>query len=81
MRKERTSNFSNEQAMGYVYYTRFIASWAREGGDMTHLRAKGGFKDWLKTLPLTEEEIDDIVFLAENGKMELENSARAFMRG
>lgn len=78
---EERSRFSNELVMGYVYYTRFIASWAREGGDMKHLRKKGGFKDWLKTLPLTEEEIDDIVFLAENGKMELENSAREFMRG
>lgn len=68
-----------------IHPTRFIMSWVREGG---HLRRRGDgiddFRDWLKTLiidgkPLSDNDIEHIMFLATNGKMELEHSARLFM--
>lgn len=37
------------------------------------------FKDWLRSIELTEEEIDDIYWMANNGKMELEVSAGRFI--
>lgn len=43
------------------------------------------FKEWLKSLVingrhLTDEEIHDILFIADNGKMELELSAKMFLK-
>lgn len=68
-----------------IHPTRFIMSWVREGGK---LRRRGDgiddFREWLKTLiidgkPLSENDIDHIMFLATNGKMEFEYSARNFI--
>ena len=39
------------------------------------------FKAWLAHLKLSEDEIKDIVFLVENGKMELEDDAKIFVKG
>lgn len=69
-----------------IHPTRFIMSWVREGG---HLRRRGDgiddFRDWLRTLiidgkPLSEADVEHIMSLATNGKMELEYSAREFMK-
>ena len=38
------------------------------------------FKDWLRSLDLTEDEIDDIYLIATNGKMELEASALMYIK-
>lgn len=78
------SEWSNKTECG-IHATRFIMSWVREGG---HLRRRGDgiddFRDWLKSLtidgkPLSENDVEHIVFLATNGKMELEYSAKNFM--
>jgi hypothetical protein len=37
------------------------------------------FIDWLHSQNLTDDEIDDIRFLASNGKYELEQSIRCFL--
>ncbi len=37
------------------------------------------FKDWLRSINLTEEEVDHIYFMATNGKLELQQSAKAFI--
>ena len=64
-----------------VFYTRIIASWIR----MKYgTRDTKDFKEWLRTLkingkPLTDEMINDICFLKDNGKLELEESARDFI--
>lgn len=80
--REGKDRFKNELAWGTVHYTRFIASWVGIGGDMKHPRKPGGFRDWLRTLPdLSEEDIDNIMFIAENGKLELEDRARRFIEG
>lgn len=72
--------FENRMINGYTYVTRFIMSWVRMGGKL----GKNGegideFKKWLKSLELSDEDIRDIVFLATNGKLELESSAKAFL--
>jgi hypothetical protein len=63
-----------------VHATRYIASWAKMGGDFGH-KSKGRFDfyDWLKSLNLTDDEVDYIYNLATNGRMELEYSAKNFM--
>ena len=61
-----------------IYYSRWIASWIKEGGTVS----RGGLwlmKDWLRSLDLNEEDIKAITFLADNGKLELENSASDFL--
>lgn len=64
-----------------LFYTRVIASWVRT----KYGKGDPEFKKWLRTLiingkPLTDEMIDDICFLKDNGKMELEESARRFIK-
>ena len=71
--------FENRQINGYIYETRFIASWVRMGGQLQYGEDIDNFYDWLLSLGLTKEEADHIRFLATNGKLELENSARKFL--
>lgn len=79
------NEFENRTECG-IHPTQFIMSWVREGG---HLRRRGDgiddFRDWLRTLiidgkPLSEADVEHIMSLATNGKMELEYSAREFMK-
>jgi hypothetical protein len=37
------------------------------------------FKDWLRSLNLTEKEVEALATIAACGKVELEQSARAFL--
>lgn len=65
-----------------IHYSRFIVSYAKEGGDLGKRRK---FEEWLRTLVINgkhipEEVIDEISFIASNGKFELENSAREFLK-
>lgn len=85
--------FENEIING-IYISRYIASWYKAGGSHTQYRNKSGtgrrvethFADWLRSLKtdtgelfLTEEQVLRIVCFAENGKLELENSAKNFI--
>ena len=76
--------FENKLVKG-IHISRYIMSWARVGGPLNY-RGKGyTFGEWLETLEidgskLSEEEIHDIMFIAQNGKLELEESAREFIR-
>lgn len=65
--------FDNKTFNG-IYYSRFIASWDRYGDGYSPWR----FRDWLKSLGLPKEVINEISYLYENGKMELEDSASKF---
>ena len=77
--------FTNKTECG-IHPTRFIMSWVREGG--TFSRSGIGyddFRDWLKNLiidgkPLSDEDVDHIVFIARNGKLELEVSAKNYLK-
>ena len=71
--------FENKLIEG-IYVSRFVASWYNEGGGTYR-----GFKAWLGSLvindrKLTQEEIDYIANFAFNGKLELEESVRRFLR-
>ena len=68
--------FENKMVNGYVYYTRFIASFSKSGGDV-HNRTL--FGKWLKHLGLDKEDINGILFLADNGRLELEVDAERFL--
>lgn len=67
-----------------IYTTRFIASWTKMGGKLDR---KGAclFEEWLEGLVINERHLDEeeimyIMFIAQNGKMELENDARRFLK-
>ena len=72
--------FENKVINGYTYATRFIMSWVRSGGTFDkHGKGYGDFRNWLKSLELKTEDIEDIMFLAQNGKLELEVSAKNYI--
>ena len=72
--------FENKKIGGYTYSTRFIMSWVRSGGTFgKHGEGYNDFRKWLESLGLKTEDIEDIMFLAENGKLELEISAKQFI--
>ena len=64
------------KAYNGIYYSRYIASWRMVGGpyyDET-------FREWLTSLGMPEDTVWEIYDMATNGKMELENHARVFMK-
>ena len=69
--------FENKLTHNGIHYSRYISSWKQAGGKIY----RGGlFERWLREIEqLTEEEISDILFIAENGKLELECSAKMFI--
>ena len=78
--------FKNSLVNG-IHKSRYVASWMRAGGceKETWMGCRSTFADWLRTLiindrHLTEDEIQEICYLADNGKMELEYLAREFLR-
>ena len=71
--------FTNRQINGYVYETRYIASWVREGGQLRTGKDIVDFRDWLLSMNLAEEDVNHIIYLARNGKLELEHNARTFL--
>lgn len=71
--------FENRVINGYIYETRFIASWIREGGQLQYGEDIDNFYKWLLSLGLSENEAKHIKFLATNGKLELEMSAKKFL--
>ena len=73
------SDFENKVSSCGIHYSRYIASWYRSGGDFCN-RDSDGFKLWAMSTGVTKEEADDMWFIATNGKMELEDSAEAFLR-
>ena len=70
--------FDNAVIKG-VHASRYIMSYLREGGEANY---RDKFRKWLKSLPmeLTKEEIDYIVGIYDNGKMELEMNAKRFLK-
>ena len=70
--------FENKEFYG-IYASRYIASWIREGGELSNFKQKSLFVKWLKRLGLDQEEVDYIYNFDTNGKMELESDARRFI--
>lgn len=76
--------FTNKVIKG-IHISRFIMSWIRSGGVFSVRGGYDDFHDWLKTLvinetKLSDDEIADIMEIARNGKLELEMSAKAFIK-
>ena len=72
--------FENKDIDGYTYATRFIMSWVRSGGKFDKSgKGYGDFRKWLESLELDPVDIEDIMFLALNGQLELEVSAKNYM--
>jgi hypothetical protein len=71
--------FTNRKINGYVYETRYIASWLRGGGQLCTGDDIDIFRDWLISMNLTDDEVSHITYLATNGKLELEYNARKFL--
>ena len=70
--------FENSIIKG-VHASRYIMSYLRSGGE---IRYSDKFREWLKALPLelTDEEMDHIVEMYSNGKMEFEFDASQFLK-
>ncbi len=71
--------FENVLVKG-VHASRYIMSWIRVGGEIHRIAGHSDFSDWLKSLGLTDEECDTLIHLATNGRMELEMSAKEYLR-
>ena len=69
--------FENKMIKG-VHASRYIASWVRSGGSLKYRREP--FREWLFSEGLTEEEVDHVDYLAHNGRMELEDSSKLFLK-
>ena len=78
-------NFENKIYEG-IHYSRFIASWLQSGGTDMIVRPRNyGLRLWLNSLiindkPIPEEVVEEIMDLANNGKLELECNAKAFQK-
>ena len=73
--------FTNKVIGEYTYASRFIMSWVRSGGTFDiHGRGYYDFEKWLESLGLEEDDIQCILNLARNGKLELEISAKKFIK-
>lgn len=78
---EKVRDFDNAKTEKHnVHYSRYIASWINAGGDLSTLDGWYSFAFWLDTLGLTADEIYHIRVMATNGKLELENSAKEFIK-
>lgn len=73
------SEFKNKISSCGIHYSRYIASWYNSGGSFDYCDSDG-FKLWAMSTGVSKEEADDMWFIATNGKMELEDSAKAFLR-
>lgn len=71
--------FENKLING-IHKSRYIASWLKAGGSLYFGEDVDNFREWLLSMDLTEDEVQDIVNLATNGKLELETTAKKFVQ-
>lgn len=83
--------FENKISSQGIYYSQYIASWVKSGGNFERevIRDESGhiedivwlgeFRGWLRSIGLPENEVYEIATLADNGKLELEESAKAYL--
>lgn len=69
--------WENKLVNGFIHRTRFIASWMITGRNP---RKDPLFRKWINSLDIPEEDKDAIIFLCDNGKLELETSAARFIK-
>ena len=74
------SEFDNK-VIRDVHASRYIASWAKMGGHLGRgPKGRFDFSFWLESLGLSTDEVNHIYNLATCGRLELETSARNFMK-
>ena len=76
--------WKNETECG-IHVTRFIMSWVRSGGELRYGKDYEDFEEWLNTIKvdgknLSDQDVNHIMDLATNGKMELEYLAKEFLK-
>lgn len=72
-----------------LYISQYVAAWVVSGGTIDGKDLKGGkheFMKWLRTLvidgcKLNEAEVRRIASFATNGKLELDFSAKQYLKG
>ena len=62
-----------------IHATRYIMSWVRMNGNLSKRAGDSDFEEWLKSLNLDEDEIEQIIEISRSGKLELEMSAGRFL--
>ena len=73
-------DFENKISSNGIHYSRYIMSWIRKGGG-SHMTISSLFAKWLREVEkLPEEEVREICNLASNGKLELEESVKSFIK-
>lgn len=74
--------FENKKTKNGIHYSRYIASWINACKELkVSIYFDDKFLRWLEfSERLDEEEINNIRNMAKNGKMELEDSAKSFLR-
>jgi hypothetical protein len=75
-------DWSNKIASTGIEYSRYIASWLNVGGQKEKLVRlyDTQFYNWLLTTGLEEIEAKEIANMWTNGKLELQESAKAFLK-
>ena len=81
MEVKKMDEFENRLIRG-IHKSRYVASWTNSQGP---IRRGGLFEGWLRMLTidgekLTEDEVQEIVYYATNGKLELQEHAKQFLR-
>ena len=72
------NRFENKWYKGVIPYSRIIASYAKYENPRGNLIK---FKGWLDQIKeLDKEAKDDIIFLVTNGKLELEENAKRYLK-
>ena len=83
--------FENKISSQGLYYSQYIASWCKSGGKFNRevlvesgrivdIVWLGEFRGWLRSIGLPEEEVYEIAKLADDGKLGLEESAKAYLK-
>ena len=71
--------FENKIINNYAHASRFIASWIKAGGDLHTRKDRDNFRKWLLSIGVEKDDADYIRFLAEDGKLELQDNAEDFL--
>lgn len=71
--------FENKIINDYAHATRFIVSWYKAGGELRTKKDLDNFYEWLLYIGVNNDDADHIKFLAMNGKLELQHSAKDFL--
>lgn len=70
----------NDATFDAIRAGRIIASWIKVGGTLLSRKDIDNFNTWLLSIGIDEEEAKEISDFATNGKFELEESARSFLK-